>query len=389
MRHIHKLWRKNEHLFWWSSIGFLALFGQFGRVITPLGAVSWYEIVLASWTLRALYSIGLTKFIQDLKSTQLGKALVFWVLWIIATLALNASVGAQSEVFWYGSAYLGRMLLYIAAAWSFSQIPWSTYQRTWLRSGITCWFLMMTSLGIAQYLVWPDTRLLFWMGWDNHLDRAVGTLLDPGFFGIVAVLGSSWAYIQWRHAQHSNSLLTILTASVSFVAVVLSTSRASYLAWVVSVSVLAWYQRSWKTLVLIGLLPLTLLLLPRDGGGEGQKLLRTASIEARGEFTQTQVQQLKPWQYVVGSGWYSLVALQSPGEYGTSHATTADSTWLHVFVSTGGVGMFLWLWVLWEWWRARQKSLLWIVWLAAILSHGVFAPTLWYPWVMLCLVWES
>ncbi|MBU2577563.1 hypothetical protein KKA69_01905, partial [Patescibacteria group bacterium] len=48
--------------------------------------------------------------------------------------------------------------------------------------------LAIAFIAIGQYIFFPDTRILKYLGWDDHYFRAIGSFLDPAFTGIILVL---------------------------------------------------------------------------------------------------------------------------------------------------------------------------------------------------------
>lgn len=386
MKRFVKSFTEQNLLWWWGTIGCLAWLGQLARIETPVGKVSGYELVLVAWVIWVVWRYPVRW--RTLWQQPSALAVVGWLGWLVVSLGLNAVASGSMQGLVFGSAYLGRLTLYILAGWLLSQQRWSAAQKQWWQTGVSVWFGGFALLGLLQYLLVPDTRWLYWLGWDDHLDRAFGTLLDPGFFGIIMVLGALWGLYHWVRAttpQHQVALSGLMSLCIT--ALVLSTSRAAYLAWGVA---LVWWsvrQRVWTGIAIIFLTAVLIVWLPRDGGGEGQKLLRTASVEARTDFTQARLQSMATWQYVVGKGWYSVASQGLTGiNNELSHATTLDSTWLHVWYSAGIIGFVWWIALLGWWWRSTGQSVL-ELWLIAILTHGFFAPTLWYSWILLALLW--
>lgn len=126
-------------------------------------------------------------------------------------------------------------------------------------------------LGLLQYIFIPDIGDLNVFGWDPHYFRVVGTFLDSGFMGLILVLGlimmatdGQWGWF-----------------GLIYIAFILTYSRSSYLAYIVGMVLVAGGKNSKKFLLIsILLLALSLPLLPRPHG-EGTKLERKSTINAR------------------------------------------------------------------------------------------------------------
>nr|MBP7843049.1 hypothetical protein [Candidatus Woesebacteria bacterium] len=162
-------------------------------------------------------------------------------------------------------------------------------------------------LGFLQYIFIKDTRFLSIFGWDDHYARLISTYFDPGFTGIIFLLtlliGLSCKYIQ-------NNTVKIITVVLFIWGIILTFSRASYLALIVSLLLLTTsYLRitidSAKKIV-IGLLFIALLiLLAPKPYGEGVDLLRTSTITARIAAISKQLTSLSPKTLILGNGLFS------------------------------------------------------------------------------------
>jgi len=225
--------------------------------------------------------------------------------------------------------------------------------------------------GLIQYLLVPDTRFLAALNWDDHYYRLLSTLLDPNFTGIILVLGLILVYFYrpktwWLYGLHLAALL-------------LTYSRSSYLALVVSALYLAWFKQKLKLFFLgFSVLGLVLLLLPRPGG-DGVKLERLFSVKQRLDNYREGVSlwQSRP---VFGLGFNTLRYYRHDP---VSHAAGGlDSSLLFVLATTGVVGLIAYVNLLRSLW---QKSLLLRLSLVALLVHSLFVNSLFYPFTMIWL----
>jgi len=220
---------------------------------------------------------------------------------------------------------------------------------------------------LAQYLVFPDVRALTVAEWDPHYFRVVGTLLDPGFTGLILVFTLILATLR------NHKFLWIL----AYIPFALTYSRSSYAAFLVSMAYIAWKIKGWKFFLGILLLfTVTIAILPRAPDGEGVKLERTNSIQARIDSWNT-AWKIFTQHPILGVGFN--VYRYAQGASLKSHAGAgADSSLLFVAATTGTLGLLAYLWYL-----KRLYSLEPITYyLIPLLVHSLFLNSLFYPAVM-------
>lgn len=248
------------------------------------------------------------------------------------------------------------------------------------------WVGLITSiLGLLQYFFLPDTRFLYYSGWDEHYYRVIGSFLDPGFTGMIYVLALILLIsLYWEAFYKRKSLFTVNYSllTILYLAFALTYSRASYLAFLVGMGVIAWMKKSWKFFVAVFLvLVITVLLLPRPGG-EGVTLTRSKSVEARVRNYKN-VLKIVGDHPVLGVGFnFYRYAQRDYGalseDWQTSHAGAgADSSLFFVLATTGILGLVFYLWLLWEMVKIRPTATL------ALIAHSFFNNSLFYSWIML------
>jgi len=248
-------------------------------------------------------------------------------------------------------------------------------------------------LGLLQYIFIPDTRFLEKYGWDPHLYRLIGTFFDPGFLGGILVLTLVLVTVRlWpvskssaAKALISNRWLVIVWITL-YVALALTYSRASYLAYLVAMGVISYYKKSpgfFLGVFLIGVI--TVFLLPRPEG-EGVRLERESTIKYRIiNWKQSLTIAQKNPIFGVGFNAYRFAQkrygfLDTP-EWQITHAGAgADSSLLFILATTGVVGFSAYLSL---WWKIlRTGDLIIVASALAILVHATFVNSLLYPWIM-------
>ena len=239
-------------------------------------------------------------------------------------------------------------------------------------------------LGLLQYIFLPDLRFLYAFGWDDHLFRLVGTFLDPGFTGIILAFGGILALVSYIKKGKRIYLLNLMVLSI---ALLLSYSRASFVAFVVGLAILFIKTRRNLILLIASIFLLAIPFLPRPEG-YGVRLERTHSIVSRMvNYNQTlRIIQKSP---LFGVGFNNMCAAREKfldDNMQESHACSgADSSILLILATSGVVGLMLVLYML----RNIMINLLpniysyaFLACFIALVVHSQFVNSLIYPWVL-------
>lgn len=269
---------------------------------------------------------------------------------------------SMSEVF-VGGLYLLRWLVYA----SFSNIKIQLFKLLPILG------FGMAILGLGQYLLFPDIRGLFPLGWDLHYYRVVGSLLDPGFTGLILVF--TLVYLFLNKFPKLTWIITYLTLALTY-------SRSSYLAFFIAFSWISYQKRTWKyILVSLCLITVTVTVLPRAADGEGVKLERTYSVWARAESWKT-AWNIFVQNPILGVGFNTYRYAQNASP--ESHAGAGvDSSLLLVLATTGIIGFVIYLKYLKYLWSLGKNDLVLSTSLITVFVHSLFLNSQFYPHVML------
>lgn len=352
-------------------------------------------IVVAVWLSQKVVqsAIHSTSSGQALKvQSAIGMPILLFV--ITATLSILINVGnlPMSEIF-IASLYLVRWIAYAGLYFVVSDFKKAFKEKIpnfLLLSGFAT-----AVLGLVQYILYPDLRNLYYAGWDEHLNRLFSTFLDPNFAGLIFVLTFLLGmYLLGRLGELSRlgRFGVILAVITSFAALLLTYSRGSFISFAVGMAVFLGLIGKKKLLVVFAtLFIIGLFLLPKNLEGEGVRLFRTASIEAR---AQSMTHAVKIFQdnplFGVGFGAYRYTQVRfgflTKDEAEKIHsAAGTDNSFLFILATTGIVGLiaylYLWFRVLGEVREVREKALV-VGSLAAIFVHSLFVNSLFYPHVM-------
>lgn len=360
-------------------------FGQLTRLPLPIIApeVHLYltDLILG---LLVLFWLG-WRFIFNRKPylrPSLAKPIGLFFLMATFSLITNAYRLSSEEIFVSG--------LYLVRWWFYAGLYFVIGDLKWKGRPFLIWAGAATAgFGLIQYFFWPDIRPLQTGGWDPHYYRVVGTLLDPGFTGIILVLTLILLVVfNWKKIIRPGAKNIKFYAFIFMVYAVLALtfSRSSYLAYLTGMGLIALVKKApqfFITVVLVGIL--TFLVLPRQSGGEGVNLQRQSTINARlANWRQSiEVVVASP---LTGVGFNAYRYVQRDygflgADWRTTHAGTgADASLLFVWATTGILGLlaYLGLWVK----AASTKSLILISSIMALFVHAFFLNSFFYPWVM-------
>lgn len=348
-------------------------FGQLGRFW--LGeSVSLYGFELVM--IAAIIAYVLSHQARDCFA---HKPVWFWPLFVFSIWL------SLSWLWWWGQAGWVEAGFYVVRWWIYAVYGfffWRWSQKGFISIAGLLNFVGLAWLvgGIIQYLWFPDLRFLKWYGWDDHYFRMTGLLFDPNFFGLLLVLFGLW--IVFKH----NRWVRIVGGGVVMTAVLATYSRASYVVGLMVGLVVLWSlvkRYRWMVLAGMGCIIMAWWLVAPRVGGEGVNLLRTYSVESRLHSWKTAglVWQESP---LIGIGYNRYRVYMEQARLVESipyHPSAPDNSFLFVLVTSGIVGMVIWLWLLLVWWQTvnfgGRLSL------AAILIHSLFNNSFFLPFVLM------
>ena len=248
--------------------------------------------------------------------------------------------------------------------------------------------------GLVQYLVFPYFGPLANEGWDPHLFRIAASFFDPGFAGYIYA-SSLLMLIGLKSEFKLSKIAWSIMMGIFYLSLLLTYSRASYLAFIIGLAVIAFKMkaREWLIKVLV-IFIFSTLLLPRPVG-EGIRLERENSILARIENWSHAISIFKKYP-VFGVGFNAYKFAQEREGYITStdrnhSASGSDSSFLLVLATSGLVGGLAFCNLVFQIVKklTRQTQKVGVVALAslfALLGHSWFLNSYFYLWI---LVWIS
>lgn len=360
-------------IFW---IGFLIL-GQLQRVeLAGFPAFYLHEVLLALLTFASLII-----FKKDWKKIKIPIPLLFFLGSLALSLLVN--VANLKDKFIPSGLYFVRLLLYLSAIPTISILT-SKFKARFSTSKLSIGLAAgLGVMGLGQYFLFPDTRSLFLLGWDKHLNRSIGSLFDPNFLGLMMVLGL--IYIS-KLMPLKRTIYTLYTLILS-ICLLFTYSRSSFLSLFVVLVVWGLGSKKWKEVVsAVAVFVILAMSLPQRGG-EGNLLLRTASLTRRMESNQKALNIFKESPvFGIGFNTYKYTQLSSAKDASSSiHPSSPDNSYLLILATSGlvGMGTFVYLcgWLV----KTYGNDSVVMLSLAAVGTHSLFNNSLFYPWVMVWL----
>lgn len=366
-------------------------FGQLTRLPLEFSGLPEVHLYLTDiFVFFLLCSWGIWRFLVVRKKYSLPSLAIpifSFSLICLLSLGLATPLFSNREVMVAG-LYLLRWVIY--AGLYFVMVDISPRFKWLNRRHMACFLVvigvMLAIFGLVQYLLWPDLKPLEALEWDPHNQRVVSTFLDPGFTGLILVLTLILIIVlSW---QKKIKKPWAMAGLITYIALALTYSRSSYLAFFVGMGVITLVKKAPKFFLAVLLLGLgTFFVLPRPAG-EGGKLERTYSIEARFKNWQQTIAIARDHPFL-GVGFNTYRYVQE--EYGfldeekwqVSHSGAgADSSLLFVLATTGLLGLIAYLWIWVKAISSTRRSLIIVVSLAAVFTHALFLNSLFYSWVM-------
>ncbi len=368
--------------------------GHLTRIEVSQGVAIYFHDILAAFMAVTVFIRHLGK--KRFPEAKLTKPIIIFIFATVLSLLFGAQAVEGKQVL-VGGLYLVRWVALASIYFYLLDFKKAKTQfcpfvrRLSLREALLLSGLSLTVLGLLQYCIFPDLTQLKWLGWDDHAFRLVGTLLDPGFTGIILVL-TLLLTLGTREGRWVKLTAVGLPAS----ALLLTYSRASYLSFLFGILVYALLKKMLKKAVISGIVFLLLIFFLPRAASEGTNLRRLYSLTSRVETWKRAIVIIKD-QPLTGVGFNLLRYTQKDyaflgKDWQTSHsASGVENSYLFIVATSGVLGGFSFAWLLYsigklvwqlrfadpDFWACAVSS----IW--AISIHAIFNNTWFYPWVMI------
>jgi len=351
---------------------FLLSLGQLQRIqVTNQLAFYLHDCLILIFLLWKIFASILSrkKIIENVKKIKIFQKKIFYILiGIIFTSWTLALISNQFD--WRAILYLSRFVSYVLFVYLLQK---ELKSKSWLWRLVSFNILV---LGLLQYLFLPDLRFLIYEGYDDHFYRLTSTILDPAFTGLIFVFNLNYYLSQ----KKKNWLIISLFA----IGLLLTYSRSSYLAFLLS-SLLLIYKEQWtnKKIILSILIIFFACLpfLPKKSGGDGVNLLRSASVEARLSNDQEILQRMNVKEWLIGGGLFVPANNRVVDEKIPSHSHFADNLFVFLLSNLGILGITFLAILLWQ--IADLKKGKNQIFLTSLVSNAMFNNALTQSFVLL------
>lgn len=252
-------------------------------------------------------------------------------------------------------------------------------------------------IGFLQYFIFPSLANLYYLGWDQHMNRMFSSFLDPNFAGAFFVLTFIFSFIlRDKILPKKYTKFVYMFIILNFIAIFLTYSRGGLLMLLVSVISYSAFTKNWKlTTGLVGAFIIIFLVLSPKFNMEGTNLLRMASVEARIESTKTAVNIWQENPMGVGFNAYRY-AREKYGDldnskFMPSHAGAGvDNSFVFVLVTSGVLGLVAYLFLIYKIFRLgfnnikkNKFALVLAVSIIGLSANAIFINSLFYSFIML------
>lgn len=360
---------------------------------SPLGAITLTDIAVASLVLAFLfYSTAVKKSLKF--PNKIFFPFVLFAVWSTSTIIWALTAFTPHEVA-TASLFLARFVAYFFLSIVVFNLVDKSNIKSWVNLILLSGTLYILT-GFVQFLAIPDLTFLTPFGWDPHQRRIVGTVIDPNFSGYIFVLIFSLASSYYLFEKKKDGFLIV--ALLSFIALILTFSRSSYLAFIAGAGTIGIIKSPKLLAGIFIVLILTFALIPQ---------VRTRIIGAL-TLDETAQARIESWQNALviirdnslfGVGFntyrfaqekYNFFSLDNP--QGGHSGGGVDSSLLLVTATTGAVGISLFILLLGSIIKTIAKGassnplrLATLASLFALLVHSLFVNSLFFPQIMLLI----
>ncbi|MCL5411973.1 MAG: O-antigen ligase family protein [Patescibacteria group bacterium] len=328
----------------------------------------------------------------------LNGLIIIFILLLVTSL-VNGSQWINRQELLVSSLYLVRWLEYLSLyfiTWDLAtSSPFLTRHFPQL---LVLVGLLVAFFGFVQLVVMPDFSGMAAEGWDPHYGRLLSTFFDPNFVGgfLSLVFGLIVSYLIYSKDKKERLMLA-LSGLVVFIAVVLTFSRSSYLAFFVVLVIIGLLKSPKILLAFLVASLVAVTFLPRIQERIIGAFSLDATAQARFESWDRAGEILKDNPFL-GIGYNTYRYAQERHGFFDFNDTTSgghsgagtDSSLLLILVTTGTIGFLsyclLTLGILKKSWEKRNSplGLAVLAGLFSLLIHSQFVNSLFYPQI---LVW--
>lgn len=363
---------------------FSVLLGPLGSLPIDLPNINIYSTDLFVGLILIFWIVNYKLLFKTIKSDPIFRYFLLFVgiavtSWILSPINLSS----QEKII--SGLYLVRFTAYFSIYLSVKHlIDTREITSQSILKGLLGVGIVLSLIGWVQYFLYPDLRNLYYLGWDPHYKRIFATYFDPNFFGLIVVLTLILHIFSLYKSPHV--VFSWLTRLFIFITLMFTYSRSSYFSLIAAMLALSIFlKRLWLTGAVFLILIISALLLPRPRG-EGIRLERVVSIQDRIESWRLGIRIFAKYP-ILGAGFNTLrYAKKQFGtkdvDWLTNHSGAGiENSFLFIAATTGILGLASILILMYQ--IFRSSGLLGKITLIAIITHGLFLNSFFFPFAML------
>lgn len=369
-------------------LGYLAVFsfGQLSKLPSPWPEVGFYLPDILVGMVVLIYSFWL--FLRKERPNKAPLLVPLAAFLGVSLLSLLANFGRfPMSQFFVGGLYFLRITFYFLfylCLYDY-KIRYKGLASGLLKNSLLIVSLVFALFGFVQYLFMPNLAPLNFFGWDIHYYRLTSTFFDPNFAGLIFVFG---IVICLSNVLSSKKRINFLFLAIFYIALSLTYSRSSYLAYFVSVCVFGFRYKKISLPILALILGIaTFFLLPRGMGGEGVNIGRTSTVNARLETWEEAWRVFKK-SPILGFGFdtyrYARETKDLPNSLPSHSGSSPESSLFLVMATMGVAGLvayvFFWMRLFFLTFRSKGENFIIVSAAGAgLFAHSLFVNSFFYP----------
>ncbi len=367
--------------------------GQIFRISFGSAAITFSDV--------AVFTTVMFFFIYALifkKSIILPRKIFFaWVLFLLVALVStifavnNFSIGQIL----LSSLFLLRFIFYFLIMVVCANTVKKDKIDRWMHAALTVGVLFAL-VGILQIIFAPDLSFLAIYGWDPHINRLAGSLIDPNFCGGLLTVFLAIALSLYLYKRKN---IYIFCAFLFSLSIILTFSRSSYLALIAAVAIIGLIKSPRTIIVGATLFALVFFASPKARDRVGGAFALDETAQARLESWRSAFSIFRQ-NFVLGVGFNTYrYAQEKYGNFsfdnplGGHSGAGSDSSFMLVLATTGILGFLAFLLFILSIIGQTKKNiksdylqLSSAASFLAILIHSQFVNSLFYPQIMV-VVW--
>jgi len=311
---------------------FLFNLGQLGRISLNNGQINFY-----------LYEVFLTfifiwlfiKFkLAPLKQTFAKYKIIYiFFLWLLSTSVFRGNI--------ISFLYLFRLLFYPLFFLYLSNL---NIKKNTLKKGFFIFILITLISSFVQYFFYPDLHNLLYLGWDPHLNRMFGTFFDTS---IAATIYSLIFLYLFKNKKYFLSIFPLICLVLTF-------SRSAYITLGLTLLINFFSKKYIEyALLTIAVFILIFTVAPKQFG-TGVGLTRSFSLFSRIDDYKNALVIWKKYP-LTGIGYNRIANIKKQMKIfnqkeniPVNSASSFSSSYLIILVTTGLIGLSLFLMSLWK-----------------------------------------